>query len=253
MAFNDHFSRGSSNYATFRPTYPAELIAAVAARAPGLALAWDCGTGNGQAALQLAEHFDRVVATDASAAQIQAATPHARVAYRVAPAGASALPERSVDAICVAQALHWFDLPAFFREVRRVAVDGGLLAVWSYGLLRIDPPIDALIEELYSDVVGSFWPPQRALVESAYRGVDFPFDEIAMPPFVMHERYSLAHLGGYLGTWSAVRRYAEARGEDPVAPILARIATLWGGAERIRDVHWPVTVRAGHVTGEADA
>lgn len=245
--FNDHFSSGSRAYATFRPTYPSDLIAAIAAFAPSRRLAWDCGTGNGQAARQLAEHFDRVIATDASAAQIEAAAPRVGVEYRVAPAESSALPARSVDAICVAQALHWFDLPAFFAEVQRIAVPGGVLAIWSYGLLEIDPAIDPLVRELYEDIVGPFWPPQRALVETGYRGVDFPFEEIAMPPFSMTADYSLAQLEGYLGTWSAVRRYAAARRTDPVAPTMARIGRRWGGVERVREVRWPLTVRVGRV------
>ena len=66
----DHFSAHAQNYARFRPTYPTELFAWLASQSPGHRLAWDCGTGNGQAALGLADHFVHVHATDLSPQQL---------------------------------------------------------------------------------------------------------------------------------------------------------------------------------------
>src|SRR5215470_15770711 len=130
--FKDHFSASAAGYATFRPKYPAELFDFVAALPERRRVAWDCATGNGQAALPLAERFDRVVATDASAEQIAHATPHPRVSYGVGLADESGLDGESVDLVTVAQALHWLALDRFFAEVRRVVVEGGVLAVWCY-------------------------------------------------------------------------------------------------------------------------
>src|SRR6266498_1141048 len=86
MTFKDHFSKQAADYANFRPRYPRELFEYLGSVAPSRALAWDCATGNGQAAVELAEVFDRVIATDASEKQIANAEPHDRVEYRIASA-----------------------------------------------------------------------------------------------------------------------------------------------------------------------
>jgi SAM-dependent methyltransferase len=246
-SFRDHFASAAPAYAAFRPRYPAPLFAALADCAPGRHLAWDCATGSGQAAIGLAEHFAEVVATDASAAQLAAALAHPRVRYRQAPADASGLAPQSVELVTVAQALHWLDRPAFYAEARRVLAPAGVVAVWCYGLLELGPGLDEPIRAFYEQTVGPYWPPERALVDSGYRTVDFPFAELALPSVAMQAELTLAELGGYLGTWSAVLRYRAARGHDPVPSLLDRLAAPWGGPERRRTARWPLAVRAGRV------
>ena len=187
------------------------------------------------------------MATDASAAQLAAALAHPRVRYRQAPADASGLPPRSVELVTVAQALHWLDRPAFYAEARRVLVPGGVVAVWCYGLVELGPGLDELIRAFYDQTVGPYWPPERALVETGYRTIDFPFVELPLPPVAMEANVTLAELGGYLGTWSAVLRYRSARGHDPVAPLLDRLGPGWGGPEGRRTARWELAVRAGRV------
>ena len=248
MSFQDHFSRTAAGYAAYRPTYPPTLFAALAHLAPALDIAWDCATGSGQAALGLAEHVDRVIATDASDAQIAAATPHERVEYRVARAEASGLPDASLPLVTVAQAVHWFDLDAFWSEVRRVLRPRGVIAVWCYGMLEIDADIDPLVDELYSGTVGPYWPPERRLVEGGYRDLPFPFEEIVMPPMWMEHALTLPALAGYLGTWSAVQRYRDASGGDPIAPLVASLAERWGPPDRARTARWPLGMRVGRMS-----
>jgi SAM-dependent methyltransferase len=245
MTFRDHFSGAAPAYAAFRPRYPDDLFAFLAERAPGRRLAWDCATGSGQAAVGLAAHFDRVEATDASAGQIAAAAPHPRVGYRVAAAEVSGLADASADLVTVAQALHWLDRDAFFREARRVLRPGGLLAAWCYNRLAIGPDIDAHLGRFFADTVGPYWPPERALVEDGYRGIDFPFAAIATPEFAIVQDLTLAALAGYLRTWSATLRYVAARGDDPVAPLVATLGPLWGDPDRPRRARWPLHLRAG--------
>ncbi|MGE5277129.1 MAG: class I SAM-dependent methyltransferase [Acidobacteriota bacterium] len=243
--FPDHFSSAAAEYARHRPDYPAELFDYLAALAPGRRRAWDCATGSGQAAVGLARLFREVLATDASAQQISQARPHARVRYRVAPADDSGLEAGSVDLVTVAQALHWFDRPRFWQEARRVLLPGGVIAVWCYDLMRADEEVAAVIRRFYRDVVGPYWPPERVLTEQRYRTIDFPFPEETPPPFRMEKRWSLPDLVGYLGTWSAVRRYRETLGEDPVGPVSEQLARVWGPPDRPRRVFWDLALRVG--------
>jgi SAM-dependent methyltransferase len=243
--FADHFSGGAAEYARFRPEYPEVLFEWLASLAAAHRRAWDVGTGSGQAAVALARWFDEVVATDASANQLAHARPHPRVLYRVAVAGQSGMAPSSVDLVTIAQALHWFDLPAFWKEVREALAPNGVVAAISYQRLQVSPEIDAILERLYTEVLGPWWPPERQLVEDRYRSVPFPFREIEPPAFSVTAVWGLAELTGYLATWSAARRYREATGEDPVALVRPGLAAAWGDPSSTRPVTWPLIVRVG--------
>ena len=245
MNFKDHFSSQATDYAKFRPQYPRALFHCIASTAPNDHLALDCATGNGQAATALAEFFQRVIALDASADQIASAPSHARVDYRVATAEATGLPAHSCDAITVAQALHWFDLDAFYAEARRILKPGGVLAAWAYNELRIAPEIDALIRRFHDEIVGPYWPPERKIVGRGYRDLPFPFAEMETAEFQIEVRWSAEHLLGYLRTWSATQRYLAANGRDPVDLIAPDLAQVWGSAVEERSAVWPLTTRIG--------
>ncbi len=238
-AFTDRFGAFADTYAAFRPAYPDALFAWLADHAPDTEHAWDCATGNGQAAVALAAHFDRVTATDASAAQLAHATPHPRVTYRQAPAEASGLGDASADLVTVAQALHWFDRPAFYAEAERVLRPGGLLAVWTYALATVSPEVDRVTDVLYRQTLEGYWSPARQQVEDGYAGFDFPFEPVEAPPFAMERAWPLARWVGYLRSWSAAGAYRKATGEDPVPE--AALAEAWGDAAT-RTVRWPLTL-----------
>jgi len=244
--FKDHFSGLAAQYSRFRPLYPAELFEYLAGVCPRRERAWDCACGSGQASLPLAEWFESVVATDASAEQIAAAPRHPRVVYSVAAAEQSGLEPASVDLITVAQALHWLDLERFYGEVRRVLRSGGALAVWCYGRLEVEGrEIDAPLQHFYHEVVGPCWPPERAQVEDGYSSLPFPFIELQAPSFSLHTEWSLAHLMGYLRSWSATAAYLKQHGHDPVAPLEALLEPIWGGPELVRHIVWPISLRCG--------
>jgi SAM-dependent methyltransferase len=252
--FQDHFAPVATSYADFRPSYPPALFAWLATLVPRHELAWDCAAGSGQASIDLVAHFQRVVATDASRAQIDAAIPHPRIDYRVAPAEASGLTLASVDLVTVAQALHWFDLAAFYTEVRRVLHPDGVLAVWTYGVLTVEGgEVDALVQRFYHDTVGPYWPPERAHVENGYRALPFPFAEIAAPPFAMAAVWTLPQLLGYFRSWSATGRFIAANGDDPVAALEEQLAPQWGESGRGRQVTWPLALRVGRGKGLKEA
>ncbi len=246
MAFKDHFTAAAATYASARPTYPEALFAFIVDRAPARRVAWDCATGNGQAARDLARHFARVVATDASAAQLAHAPAVAGVEYRVAPAERSGLPDHAVDAITVATALHWFDFDAFYGEARRVLVPGGLMAAWCYGSVCAGADVDALVREFQVEIVGRYWPPERRYVDEGYATIPFPFRELAVPALEVRRRYTLDELSAYLASWSATVRYRGALGADPIPGMRERMRAVWGAPGATRDVHWPLYLRAGY-------
>jgi ubiquinone/menaquinone biosynthesis C-methylase UbiE len=243
--FKDHFSSHAEAYARSRPGYPQELFSHLAALAPKRQLAWDCATGNGQVAIGLAQHFERVIATDASAAQIAHAFPDERVAYLVEPAEATTLEAASADLVTVGQALHWFDLDRFYAEARRVLRAGGVIAAWCYGRCTIAPDLDAIVDRFYADIVGPFWPPERALVESGYRTLPFPFARVPLPEFSMHADWTADELIAYLGTWSATKRFETETGRDPVSEIEDPLMNAWGSRHARRRIQWPLSFLAG--------
>ena len=247
VTFKDHFSQQADRYIRFRPRYPRELFAFLATLPREPRRAWDCGTGNGQAAVALAEHFEEVVASDPSARQIEHAAAHDRVTYLVATAERCPLPDDSVDLVTVAQAVHWFDLDRFFAEVRRVGRGGSVLALWTYGLATISPEVDRVVGRLYSEILGDYWPPERRLVEDRYRSLAFPFDEISPPPFTMTARWNLDELLGYLSTWSSAQKYQEKHGASALDLIRDDLAAAWPSAEEKRWVEWPLVLRVGRI------
>lgn len=247
MTPGDHFATQAASYAAHRPTYPRALFDAIARLAPNARRVWDCATGSGQAAVGLAAHFPHVIATDSSCAQIAYAARHARITYHVARAEASGIADRAVGVVTVAQALHWFDVDAFYGEVQRVVAPGGVIVVWSYGDAVIDDPAaHEVFRRFEREVVGPYWPAERELVREAYADIPFPFRALPMPPVTLEREWTMEELMGYVRTWSATARFVAARGHDPLPALAAPLSATWAPAAR-RTVRWPVMVRAGAV------
>jgi SAM-dependent methyltransferase len=249
QTFKDHFSSHAAGYAAYRPTYPTSLVNYLATLSPRTELALDCGCGTGQLSVLLAERFAHVVATDASAQQIANAQPHERVEYRTTPAEQSGLPEETADLITVAQAAHWFDLDAFYAEVRRVAKRDAVLALITYGVLHLnESEPERIVQHFYSDVLGRYWPPERRHVEEGYRSLPFPFEEItSIPSFAIGISWSLDDLIGYAGTWSAVRAAERSLGREPIESFRRELARAWGDPLRRAAIRWPLSLRVGRL------
>lgn len=244
-AFEDNFSRQAREYARHRPSYPPELFAFIAACAPAHETAWDCGTGNGQAARGMANHFAHVIATDASSNQIAQAEPHERISFHVAPAERSGLAAESIDALSVATAMHWFNLEGFYAEARRVLRPGGVIAVWSYFNHSVDERIDPVVKRFGHEIVGPYWSEKLRAVNRSYASLPFPFEEIEHPAYVIEASWSLNDLVGYLCSWSATQKFIEAHGRHPIEEIRAELADAWGPEETRHTVRWPLTMRVG--------
>jgi SAM-dependent methyltransferase len=246
-AARNWFDQGGSAYARFRPEYPPALAARLAGMAPDRRLAVDVGCGNGQLTRLLAPCFEHVVGIDPSADQIANAFPDARIDYRRAPAESMPLPDGGASLITAAQAAHWFDLPAFYREARRIAAPGAVLALVSYGVLELEQPLADRFRHFYRDEIGPYWPPERTLVDSGYATIDFPFPERAAPAMELRCAWSLPQFLGYLSTWSAVRNASEAGRDTLLRDFADALAAAWGDPARERTVRWPIHMRIGQL------
>ena len=245
-AMKDNFSMQSDQYAMYRPRYPSDFFDYLNCLISNKETAWDCGTGNGQVAYELAKAFDRVFATDISQSQIDNALQADNILYSVQPAEATDFDNGKFDLIVVAQAIHWFDFDQFYTEVNRTAKDNGLLCVVGYGRLKISQQIDNVITDFYHRVIGPYWDNERKYIDEHYTTIPFPFDEIRTPNFVNRQLWTLEQLIGYLNTWSAVKHFIERNNDNPVDKLPKDIAQLWGD-EQVKEVRFPLLLRVGRV------
>lgn len=258
--FKDLFSSNSKEYASSRPTYPKSLFEFLAELVQYRNLAWDCATGNGQAAVFLSEYFDHVIASDASKEQIENAQPRNNIRYEVFPAERTTLADNSVDLITIAQALHWFDLDDFYKEAKRVLrkddngcgsggdrAESSVIAAWAYGLHSVSPEIDNITYLLYEEILGSYWPKERKVVENKYQDIPFPFNKIDAPIFQIELDWTLSELVGYLYTWSSVQKFIGKNNTDPIKQVYDDLAAAWGDKNtwHKRRVVWPIYMRVG--------
>ena len=247
--FKDYFSKQSDIYKKARPGYPDELFKYLSSLCKEHDLAWDCATGNGQAAVSLANWFKQVIATDGSEQQLKNATHNKGVTYKQALAEDSGIVSESVDLITVANAIHWFNLPEFYKEADRVLKHGGVLAVWTYAHSYIEgsnqKEIAALMEHLSGGILGKYWPVGREIVMSGYKTINLPFETIDAPLFKYHTRVDMEKLLGFVYSWSSTQRYISQTGNDPVLTIRDELLQLWGGdAGEIKTMTGELTVKA---------
>ena len=241
--FKDYFSGHAEDYSKYRPSYPTELFTYLASISDQHQTAWDCATGNGQSAVLLSGYFSKVIATDASDTQIENAVLKKGVSYHVATAENSKIKSNSIDLVAVAQAFHWFSQNAFILEVDRVLKDKGIIAIWTYNLLSVNKGLDKIIYHLYDDILGDYWAFERGMVEEGYKNVQLPFDEVLPPIFSMSAEWNLSQFIGYFQTWSAVKKYQQEKGHNPVEALYSEIKKAWGDTDALLPITWPLSVK----------
>jgi ubiquinone/menaquinone biosynthesis C-methylase UbiE len=245
MAAKDYFSGHSKIYATFRPTYPDELYRFIFGHLQNFDHAWDCATGNGQVARVLATQFEKVYATDISSQQLDYAVQAGNIYYRAEPAEKTSFSDDGFDLITVAQAIHWFNLPAFYNEVKRTARPDAWVAIWGYTNCAIQDEIDSHVLHFYREVVGPYWDEARKIVEDEYKSLPFPFDEIITPRFSIKTEWTADAFSGYLTSWSATQKFIKANGFNPVPEVMEKIKPLWQDKQVVT---FPLFLRMGRVT-----
>ncbi|MGI9546696.1 MAG: class I SAM-dependent methyltransferase [Flavobacteriaceae bacterium] len=245
---NDRFSNNSDQYLKYRPNYPVDFINEIIALSSSRSDCWDCGTGNGQVATLLAGHFEKVYATDISNNQIKNAINVPNIQYDVCRAAETPFPADSFDLITAAQAAHWFDFEAFYKEAHRVSRNSGILALWGYGLLRFHNEIDPIIDNFYNETVGPYWDDERKHIDNSYRSIPFPLEEIELNrKYTMRKEFGLEELVGYLGTWSSVKKFTQDLGYSPVSRLIDQLSPIWEGAGSTRIGHFPLFTRIGRI------
>ncbi len=244
----DNFSKQAKIYAKFRPDYPADLYDFILQNTDNRSKAWDCATGNGQAAKVLAQYFETVYATDISQKQLDNAVKADNVFYSICPAEKTPFDDHSFDLITVAQAVHWFEFEAFYNEVKRVAKLQATVAIWGYGTLRfdIDNEIDAIMWDFYVNTVGSYWDFERHYIDEEYKTLPFPFIEITPPQYNMVFKWQRHELEGYLNTWSAIQNFIKKEGYNPIEDLMLDISAHWDEQER-KTVRFPLFIKIGKV------
>lgn len=239
------FDQGGRIYKRFRPGYPSQLGAFLASNAPDNQLAVDIGCGNGQLTRLLAPYFRRTIGLDPSADQIANAIPKEQITYQCATAEHLPIDDSCASLITAAQAAHWFDLPAFYREVRRIGTPRGIVALISYGVLNVESPLNDRFQRFYWEEISPYWPPERKLVETGYQTIDFPFEELTYPPMEIRLEWDLTEFLGYLSTWSAVKAIKETGHEDLLRAFANDISAAWGENSNRLNITWPVKMRIG--------
>jgi hypothetical protein len=245
MEHKDLFSGHAKLYAAFRPSYPTELYEFIYQHLAHHETAWDCGTGNGQVAHHLVNHFKNVKATDISDKQLKEATAHPHIDYSVAPAEKTSFPDNTFDLITVGQDLHWLDREKFYPEAIRVGKDQSLIAVWGYSILSVNPELDKHLHHYYKNIVGPYWDKARQLVDEEYQTISFPFEEIPSPRFFIKVSWDLHHLAGYLESWSATQRYISEHKTTPVGPLLEKLQPYWQDPLALKTILFPLFLRLG--------
>jgi len=240
----DNFSAQSEEYARYRPVYPEALLQHILAQVPERQTAWDAGTGNGQVAVWLAQHFYQVYATDISENQLNQAPQRSNIHFRQGAAEQTNFPENSINLITVAQAFHWFDHDRFYPLAQRALKPKGITALFGYALLTISPELDKVVSHLYQTILEGYWDEERRLVEQQYQNLPFPFQELSVPEFHYRTEWTVDQLIGYLNTWSAVQHYRNERNSNPIALIESDVKSAWGPA-KTRDVTFPMFMRLG--------
>ena len=247
MPTKNYFEEKGSHYAQYRPTYPQQLASELASLCPSQDHALDVGCGTGQFSAELAEHFALVTATDLNLEQIKHALPVANITYQKESAEHISVKENSVDLIVAAQAAHWFNLPTFYEEARRVAKDSALIALVSYGVPIIEGELNERFKQFYWQEIHQFWPPERIHVENGYQSLHFPFEELSLPDMSIDRQWTIKELIGYIETWSAVRLARKASQGYLIESFKRDVESVCPDQFKTHIISWPITARLGNL------
>jgi ubiquinone/menaquinone biosynthesis C-methylase UbiE len=243
----DLFSNQANEYAKYRPTYPKELFEYIISFVENKTTAWDCATGNGQAAGVLSGYFEKVIATDISEAQLKNAVEKDNISYQISTAEKTAFPDDSFDLITVATAYHWFDHTAFYKEATRVGKNNCVVAAWTYGSLNAnDKKLNEIYQHFYQNIIKSYWETERKYVDENYETVPFDFTPLPSNIFYSNYKWTKKQFIGYIETWSAVQKYTNLNGESPLLQIEEELDHAWNDTDG-KEIVFLIYLRMGSI------
>jgi SAM-dependent methyltransferase len=240
----DNFSAQAHLYAIYRPVYPQALYNYLYSHIKEFDNAWDCATGNGQVAIELAKCFENVYATDISQKQLDNASAKDNIHYSLQRAEETTFADNFFSLITVAQALHWFKFDAFNAEAKRVLKPNGVLAVWLYDVLSVNADVDKYFTHFYKVTTDPYWDPERAYIDEHYKSIPFPFSDVEEAEFSIDVAWDIKQFEGYLNTWSGVQKFIDANNYNPVDGLIEEIKPFWSENE-IFTVKFPLYLKLG--------
>ncbi len=239
----DNFSKQAAVYAQFRPRYTENIFKPIIDLCIEKNTVWDCATGNGQAAVILAQSFKKVFATDISQKQIDNAIQSENIVYSLSSAENAHFDKNSLNLIVVAQAVHWFNFEKFYTNANTFLKQDGIIALVGYGIHSVNAEIDGVVNNFYAQTIGSYWDSERRYIEQHYTTIPFPFDEIKIAETQMHFDINFESFIGYLNSWSAVQHFKNKNNYNPIELIEKSLKNIWG--ESLNQISFPVFYRVG--------
>ena len=241
----DHFSSIATAYKDGRITYPEGLYEFLISLCEERNCAWDCATGTGQAADDLSEYFDRVIATDISDSLLSHAKNKENIEFKTATAEESGIATASVDLVTVAQAVHWFDFELFWKEVDRVLKPNGTLAYWGYVWPQVSDRVDSFLLS-FRKKIENYWPERSKHLHAGYENIAAPFKRIENPDFTITENWTPSQYLKHLSSWSGTRYHDEATKIDLVSETEKELNERWG--DECHRVQWPLILKVYQTT-----
>lgn len=211
---------------------------------------------------QLAGIYKNVIATDTSLKQLEYAPKLPNIRYEQTPPVLSMAelekltPQGSLDLVTIAQALHWFDAPSFYEQVKWVLKKThGVIAAWCYTIPRVNPSVDSVFDRFYTVDSNPYWDPARRFVDAEYRSIDFPFEAIDgaadTGPFEFETEkiMDLQDYFMYIRSWSAYQTAKEKGVELLNKDVVDEFERAWNqsGSNGHKAVKFPVFLRIGKV------
>ncbi|XP_065061553.1 putative methyltransferase DDB_G0268948 isoform X2 [Rhopilema esculentum] len=220
-------------YKKFRPLHPqsmAEFIVSFCKRQVSLdrhellPLAVDVGCGSGQSSQMFAPYFQNVIGLDVSSAQIKEANTangNNNVEFLVGSAESLPVENQTVSLLLCAQSFHWLDQEKFYKEVDRVLMPGGCLAVFAHHFNEFEQPsLNRIAREFAFETLKDYWDERRRTVDNGYRDIVLPYEDNERDDFQSITKTSLLDYLGYLSSLSSYRKFMK---EHPDEPILKNI------------------------------
>ncbi len=239
------FSYDPSHYTNYRPQYPKELFEFLSKKSTSPKMVLDCGSGSGQATEGLSRIFEHVIAVDASNELLSKAKKLSNVTYIQSLCEKLPLASNSIDLICVAQAIHWFQLETFYEEVKRILKPGGIIAVFCYNQATISTKVDEIVANIYEQVKSNEnITIERQYVYDAYETLPFPFKKILSPSFKMTVRWNYNQWLEYMKTWPSILEYEKKFNINLVENSKLAIRHAWENEDE-KEITWSIYLKVG--------